>query len=102
MLTLPGASRQTPAALLKIDSQSSGSIRHTAGRACNFPIFPSSPTLPPWICVEQVRSDDKHAKAVERREKKLMRPGFEGRLGDRALNAPKVAAAGGGGAPGMK
>lgn len=44
------------------------------------------------------RADEKAAKAVERREKKLMRPGFEGRLGDRALNAPKA----GGGTPGMK
>lgn len=47
----------------------------------------------------QGRVDDKAAKAVERREKKLMRPGFEGRLGGQAITG---AGAKGGGAPGMK
>lgn len=45
----------------------------------------------------QGRADEKAAKAAERREKKLMRPGFEGRLGDRALINPAR-----GGTPGMK
>ena len=37
----------------------------------------------------QARSDEKQAKKVEKREKKLMRPGFEGHMGGAVLNPPK-------------